>query len=462
MATPLDRPALRLPRRGARTRLLDGLGRTPSARVGRLVNLPPWPLALRWLLPALVFSAYLTGIGLLPLPTNVGPFEIIALLLVGFFLASPEAKRNVRLHPLCALLLAIAVAAAISQLGIRPENRLSGFVQTVILLNLFLVVTVLFNLARRYWISPTRLLTMITYSTLVAGVWVVSSGILSGGDIQASGPFRNRAHTATYMLTAFWMVVIFVLLPGLRKLHFWVGLVTAAVCLFAIAGSGRRSVYLSLFVGLLYLSFAFILARRGKRFRTFATAGFAVAIIALVYVYGERLGPQGIFFQNRVWGVGDRLKEFIDPTDDPGGFYALQREGIKQAFLEQPIMGIGWGGFASSVYSPTGHEVHSTPLRFLAELGIVGLLLYLAFIGLLLLQSTRLFLRMRRTPYSASYLALTVATWSMAVSYVYNRHITERTFWLYLAVFLSFDLLARIAGPGAARRVPAASGAARR
>ena len=83
-------------------------------------------------------------------------------------------------------------------------------------------------------------------------------------------------------------------------------------------------------------------------------------------------------------------------------FFILQREGVKQAFRNSPILGIGWGGFPKSRYSPTGHEVHSTPLRFLAELGAIGLGLYLAMMGILLGGSYRLFRAMRRTPYSAS------------------------------------------------------------
>ena len=416
---------------------------------------PQMPLLLRWLLPALIFSAFMSGASFLPTTINVGPFEVLSLVLTGFFLLTPEANRDARLHPISKLLLAIAAAAAVSQIGIMPENRVTGLVQTLVLVNLFLVVTVLFNLARSYRISPAHILTMITYTTLIAGVWVISSGILSGGNIQASGPFRNRAHTASYMLTAFWMVVVFLLLPGVRQRHRWAGLAAASTCLYTIAISGRRSVYLSLFVGLVCLSIAFILAR-GKRLRTFAMAGFAVAFVSLFYVYGERIGPQGSFFQDRVGGVGERLRNFVDPEEvDPGGFYALQRAGVKHAFFKRPILGIGWGGFASSIYSPTGHEVHSTPLRFLAELGVVGLLLYFAFIAQLLVRSVRLFLRMRSTPYSAGYLALAVASWSLCVSYIYNRHITERTFWLFLFVLLAFELLAGAAGPDGQRRAAA-------
>jgi O-antigen ligase len=124
-------------------------------------------------------------------------------------------------------------------------------------------------------------------------------------------------------------------------------------------------------------------------------------------------------------------------------FVALQRKGVLQAFNEHPLFGIGWGGFWESRYSPTGHEVHSTPLRFLAELGLVGVALYGTFVILLLTTTARLSALMRRSPYGASYLALAVALWSLCVSYTYNRHLTERTFWLLLAVLFTLEAFAR-------------------
>ncbi len=61
----------------------------------------------------------------------------------------------------------------------------------------------------------------------------------------------------------------------------------------------------------------------------------------------------------------------------------------------------------------------------------------------LLANSAQLFLRMRASPFGGSYLALALAFWTMSISYVYNRHISERTFWLLLAVMLAQEAFAR-------------------
>ena len=120
----------------------------------------------------------------------------------------------------------------------------------------------------------------------------------------------------------------------------------------------------------------------------------------------------------------------------------LQMEGIQAAVQAHPILGIGWGSFHKWEYNATRHEVHSTPLRFLAETGIVGLLVYSLLLLRLLIGSAMLSLQMRASPYAGSYLILAVAVWSLTASYLYNRHITERTFWLLLLVFLLLEAFA--------------------
>jgi O-antigen ligase len=122
-------------------------------------------------------------------------------------------------------------------------------------------------------------------------------------------------------------------------------------------------------------------------------------------------------------------------------FSALQYRGIFRAFRENPVLGIGWGGFFESEYSLTGHEVHSTPLRFLAETGLVGFLLYLCFVFRLLYRSFKLWLASRRTVYQFPALILFIAFCSASLSAYYNRQVTERTFWLLLVIFMGFETL---------------------
>lgn len=394
------------------------------------------------MLPLWLFCAFLTQVKLLPnIPNNLGPFEVLGVLCILMFLLE-SAGKTPTVHPLAKIVLLWIALAALSQVQI--QNRLFGLVQLALLVFLFAFFVLFNNLFRRHQISLDWFLARAVLAVLIVGLLVVADRVESGGAIEAAGPFRGRAHLATYMLSSFWIALVAVLWPTLGRLPRLVagaGLLTA---LYAIAVSGRRSVYLSLFVGLAGLGFALIAAKRGRRGQWLAAALAAVLFLAGLYKLGSEGYAGASFFRERVGLIDDRLASFLGTGNESGtNFYALQRIGVRRALRASPVVGIGWGGFAGSEYSPTGHEVHSTPLRFLAELGIVGFVLYVVFIISLLGRSARLFVRMRSSPYSNAYLALAVATWSMTVSYVYNRHLTERTFWIFLVLFVAMETFSR-------------------
>lgn len=415
-------------------------------RIAKITIAQTLPRGAQIFLSIWLFSAFLTEVGFVPgIRNNVGPFEVCGLfsllLLPAFKLHTFETK-----HPLIQILAVITIATALSQLYIAPEQSRFGIIQLAIMVFLLAFVTLLYNVAHRHQLTPSFFLEIVAYAVLVVGPWIVLNGLSSGGDIQAAGPFRTRAHMGSYMLTAFWLVLTLALWPGLKTRLKYVCYSGLGLTLYAIAISGRRSVYLSLLVGLAALAVVVFWASPGRRSRLVIASAFIMLFLGGLYFVADTISPQTAFFKERVGQIDDRLRQAtgVDDTNPANkDFFELQREGVLMAFRESPIIGIGWGGFAKSRFSPTGHEVHSTPLRFLAELGVIGLGLYAMMMGILLSGTLRMFRAMRKTPYSASYLVLTVALWSMTVSYLYNRHVTERTFWILLVVFLAADAFAR-------------------
>lgn len=406
------------------------------------------PGILRLLLLAQIFTTFLTGTKLVPgIRNNFGPFEVIGVLLCLAFLGyhGKELNRR-RLHPILRILILITVAAAVSLLTYNGGSLPMGLIQTMILVFLLVFVFVLYNLMLIYQISPEQILRLVTYSALIIGPWVLFSGLAADGDIQAAGPFRNRAHMANYMLTAFWLVLLYNSWPGIAKREKFISYLALVSTLYPIAAAGRRSVYLSLILGLIVFGMAFLVAFRGRRGSAIAATLVVFAIIGGLYSIGPRWLPQLEFFQSRVGGISERLESVSSSFDDDSAdrsFFSWQRIGVMQAFRSRPLLGIGWGGFYKSLYSPTGHEVHSTPMRFLAELGLIGLGLYVALMGVLLIGSLRILALVRRTAYRMPAMVLAIAVWSLSVSYLYNRHITERTFWLLLVFYLSFEAFVR-------------------
>ena len=415
---------------------------------------PQVPTVLRILFLAQILSVFFTGVKLIPgLRNNFGPFEIIGGLLCVVFLLAYSNLRDLRWHPLLVIQLVLSVAAAISLLWFQGPSIQLGIVQTLILVFQFLFVLVNFNLMTRYQVSPEKLLRLVTYSALVIGPWILLAGLDTESTMDQAGPFRNRAHMANYMLSAFWLVLLYNSWPGISRRERFISFLALASTLYPVAVSGRRSVYLSLIIGLIGVGFSFLLAARGRRRATLTATIALFAFVGLLYTAGPRWLPQLAFFQQRVAGIGDRLSMAVgdDPTDSDVNFFELQRMGVAAAFRDYPVMGIGWGGYHRSRYSLTGAEVHSTPLRFVAELGIVGATLYALLMAILLLSSLKIVLLLRHTAYRTTAVLFAIAIWSLSVSYLYNRHITERTYWLLLLFFVTFQAFAKSIGQRAAQ-----------
>lgn len=405
------------------------------------------PTEYRLLLGSLGLAAFLTQVRFIPMiKNNVGPFELVGGVLIAVFVLFARTESRLLHPPPVRVLAAILFIGLVSQINIPDSREMNGLVNVTILAFLYLFLLVTYNLIRQYQIGPDRLLIYVCRALLVVGPWILYQGIGSTAAVQEVGPFRNRAHMGSYMLTAFWMALMLAQWPGIRKRERIVAYAGIAMTLYAIAVSGRRSVYLSLFIGLTVLAIAFLAAQRGKRASFFVTGAFAVAILVLLYQYGPSHMPQLAFFKERVGMIDDRLDAVLAVSEDEAreeSFFALQRAGVRMAFTAHPFVGIGWGGFAKSHYSPTGHEVHSTPLRFLAETGLIGLALYAALLFVLLKSVAQSFFRARGTPFANSFLVLGVGLSSLVISYLYNRHVTERTFWLLLVVIVASDLHSR-------------------
>ena len=424
--------------------MTDQVQSAPAPRSPLLAEILPRSYRIAFAL--VVFAAFLTQAKFIPtIDNNLGPFEVVGMALIGAFLLSPRTRRPLILNPANRAMLAILLVAAISLLNIDADRLGAGLINLAIQLFLVLFLVTLFNVQSQYRVSPERILGLTALALLVVGPWIIVAGLNAQDLVQDVGPFRNRAHMASYMLTAFWIVLMYSQWPRTGWFHRVAAYGGVAMTLYAVAVAGRRSVYLSLVIGLAALGAAVLASSHGRRVRLIVAGLFVVGLIYVMYNYGPRYLPQLGFFQDRVGMIDDRLGSALAVSEEEAAeksFFALQREGVRHAFTAHPLLGIGWGGFAKSQYSPTGHEVHSTPLRFLAETGLVGLTLYALFMMAVLRSVWISYLAMRNTAYNNSYMVLAVGFSSLTVSYAYNRHITERTFWLLMAVIFAAELFA--------------------
>lgn len=409
------------------------------------------PLIFYVILAGLAFTAFLTGTKLLPfLANNVGIFEF---LIVGLGLVlSIYMFRNdlpVRFNWIIGLVAAIAIVGLVSQFAVPPERLGITFVQMLIPFSLLLFAVATYNLFVLDRAALVFFMRCLAYGGAAVAVWLFVDQWQSDGDINAAGPFRNRAHAGIYMFSAFWLVVMYLFLPNRPRIDALVLYPALAPVLYGVAVAGRRSVYIAMGVGLAALLLGLFLLRGTARFKSLVVPFLIVAVALGLYFVGSQYVPQLRFFQARVAMVEARVQTFYsaytdfdeDAAEDSEDFIALQRRGGLEAFSDNPLLGIGYGGFFRSEYSPTGHEMHSTPLKFLAETGLVGFVLYVALMGVLLGTGVKTFLAARGGPYQISALVLLVAIVAGAASWIYNRQMTDRTFWILLVLISSFPLL---------------------
>jgi hypothetical protein len=416
------------------------LGRLAAKQ--RVMRLPRF---LKILIVAQVFSAFVTESKFLPLKHNVGYFETMAVALAIVTAVYFISKGlPIRVHRAMLPLTLMAVVACISYyqlISATAERQSFAALSIVILVVALLMSVVWYNVVVADEDAPNLLLKAVAISTVIIALWVIRDSIGAGGNIAAAGPFRNRAHAGIYMHSAFWLVLAAANWPKTRGFNRILTYLAAALVLYIVSTSGRRSVYFALGLGMAGMVAAMAFSNWKTRQRVLTLLLVSAVSLGFVYFVLADFWEPAAFFKTRITMIDERLEAFtatsVEETDVD--FIVLQRQGALHGFSEHPILGIGYGGFAHSEYSPTGHEVHSTPMRFLVELGLVGIALYLWFVLEAVGAGFRAWRNSRGGPYETAALILLVGILALSVSYAYNRQMTERVFWLYFAFLMVVD-----------------------
>ena len=199
------------------------------------------PIWLLGLLAAQTFSAFLTGTKFLPVRNNLGIFEIMAaLLFAGMLHYYYQHNLPIRFPTVVVIILAMMWFAIISQFKVSPDRFAFSFTQLLILIFMLVIVFLFYNVIV---LNPAYLVyfgRVFGYTVAIVGLWILADGLTSDS-IGAAGPMRNRVHVGTYMLTAFWIVLVFLFWPGFswyERIIFYLALALAlyGVAIFQVAG----------------------------------------------------------------------------------------------------------------------------------------------------------------------------------------------------------------------------------
>ncbi len=255
---------------------------------------------------------------------------------------------------------------------------------------------------------------------------VFANSFLSPHSFRIQGPFRTPGQLSAFATTTFFALFAFSFAPGQSiksRLRIWIIAPLLILCAFFTA---RFSVFPSLATGILVIT-VYLCKKSPKASALFAS----IAIVcALVFSLMSYLNPQ--IFQNSILRNVKKMSSLASGK----GFIGNQIDAAKHSFENHPTLGIGYGRFIQSDYqvSIRGYEMHSTLLQFLAETGIVGTLAYLIFMGYFLFLAFQNFWFSRRTAWEEFHAVILFGFICLIPSYLYNRHLRERTFWLFIAV----------------------------
>lgn len=403
------------------------------------------PLILYALLALEALSSFLSETKFIPdLRNNVGAFELTAVILfVTLFIFFFKNDLTLRFHPLFVVFFVWLFVATLSLFHYLSPRIDVGVISVLILIFQFGFIVALFNLLTLRQDLVLFILRSFAIAIVIIGLWVLADQLTSPNDVSAAGPFRNRSQMGIYMMSAFWILLLYRLWPRTRFWEHWITYPAMGLVLYTVAASLRQSVYIAMVVGGLGLAIALLFASGWGRFKALAAILVGLVFLGYLFFYGGSYVRSLAVFNREFSALPPAIG--LPSDDDTEGekreFRVAQLRAAFEALSDHPILGIGWGAFYRSTYAPTNNEMHSTPLRFVAELGLTGLLIYVAFMSLIMLRAIRLLWYTWHTPYRLVAFAFLVGIVSYATSHYYNRMFTDRPYWWFLVIFMTSEVV---------------------
>lgn len=257
---------------------------------------------------------------------------------------------------------------------------------------------------------------------------------LSAYSFRIIGSFRNPGQLADFCLTSFFVLLAFSFVPKqhrILKVLLWI---LAPTLVFCALLTGRFSVFPSFAIGFLLISFYFM-AQSKKLILIWVTA-----LILVLAGFGVSASFNPKIYELVITRNLDSASNLLAHS----GFLSEQLRVGGKIFQENSLFGIGLGRFIQSEYHEfiRGHSFHSTYIQFLAETGIFGMFTYLIFMGYFLMLAYKNLRASWQTSWRDFHAILLFGFVSMLLSYSFNRHMKEHTFWLFIAlIYIGWRLL---------------------
>ena len=343
-----------------------------------------------------------------------------------------------RPHAVHAMAVALVMVAGFSFVGADTKGLRLGLIEVAILGYLVMYCLVSdqfltdeegFRKVLDFWMLAGAVVAVIGLYECLAVVAHLPRINVYRDPYRVIATFRRPPQLGVYALSTFFVAVAYSMLPDMSARKRMLLRLLAAAMVVLIFFSSRRSAMASLAAGM----FLMIIFNAGQ-LRRACVLGllFATAIYGAQYLIGSDPDLNEFF--------GERIKVLYSPEEIASkSFLKDNLNDALTAFDNHPYLGVGYGHFALSEYSSNGNEVHSTPLRVVAECGVVGSLVYgfltLAFLYL----GWRNIGQAQGTRWSAFTRVFFPGLLALQVSYMYNRALRDRTYWLIIALVVAMS-----------------------
>lgn len=376
---------------------------------------------------------------------------LVLLMLHGLALA-PFAERKLRL-PLLGLIapfvlwVVLSLIVGINRFGLGTTALY--IVSFLKFIALFLYFFALVNLVRAPEDLSLFLRAWVLGSTLIAALGIAGSLLYITGRIttpfnegfRAHGTFEEANLFAAYCLLSFFLAFTLLIdTPGLRARTFIIlamGIQTLALIFSASRGASIAYVVSLAMLGLLSGSNKFRLAL------------LAVVAIPLLTFVALRIGSPTLL--EKVEPVIRRLMSAQDLESQAHlRRYFLWNQAI-YLFEQHPVLGVGSGNFKHIIAKEKEMRISTTPhntfLRLLSETGIVGLLLFLAFVAHFVTSLLRRLWNRRQAVQPLMAACLLAALGAIAIHGLASDFGNFRPFWALLGLIYAFDALHPLGPP---------------
>lgn len=351
--------------------------------------------------------------------------DIFALFIIALFVFRFRWKFTKEL-----ILFAPLLFFAACSIALNGANS-SGTLEVLILAFLWVFSIALYNVCDTYMENPGKVLLelfMIGSALLAIGGLVefflipnIFGKMAAGG---LTGTFRNTGQSG-----AFYGVALAVIIPGIlsgmlrRNI---LSLFCALIIVFALIMTMKRSAYIGFAIGAaLFLARQALSGSGEERKVAFYTAFLAIFIgLAVKIAFDWALVNVDFMAERYARKISQDGVEYFYTS-----FYRDNLGGGIKAFLDKPILGVGFGNIMG-IY--TELEIHSTYLTVLAQAGFLGFAAYATFIANWMRQTV--IYAGNRTVNSKFLWYAVPFLFGLLISWSYTYHLRKREFWIAFVI----------------------------